>query len=163
MNNIGILICLHLLHLLCVTSDQGVFYLKGDFSSDTMTIWCNSCKCHVRAPCTLPHHVHKRDRSLFSRQIRWVRLLFLTATCPLVAEPPHACWEHSQSPVFSCVRHIIHCLQPLRCMVLIQLQWCCIKINIKSLKISLSHVDLVQKPPATTSPEFTWNNPTGDL
>ncbi|XP_047198364.1 neuronal PAS domain-containing protein 4-like [Hippoglossus stenolepis] len=24
-----------------------------------MTIWCNSCKCHVRAPCTLPHHVHK--------------------------------------------------------------------------------------------------------
>ncbi|XP_040906270.1 neuronal PAS domain-containing protein 4-like [Toxotes jaculatrix] len=34
-----------------------------------MTIWCNSCKCHVRAPCT-SHRLPEDDRRSFCRRIR---------------------------------------------------------------------------------------------
>ncbi|XP_018535747.1 neuronal PAS domain-containing protein 4-like [Lates calcarifer] len=34
-----------------------------------MTIWCNSCKCHVKAPCT-SHHLPEDDRRSLCRRIR---------------------------------------------------------------------------------------------
>ncbi|XP_059215439.1 neuronal PAS domain-containing protein 4-like [Centropristis striata] len=34
-----------------------------------MTIWCNSCRCHVSAPCS-SHHLAEEDRSSFYRRFR---------------------------------------------------------------------------------------------
>ncbi|XP_074502737.1 neuronal PAS domain-containing protein 4-like isoform X1 [Sebastes fasciatus] len=43
--------------------------LVGGYISVKMTIWCNSCRCHVSAPCT-SHHLPEDHRSSFCRRFR---------------------------------------------------------------------------------------------
>ncbi|XP_076598371.1 neuronal PAS domain-containing protein 4-like [Chaetodon auriga] len=42
---------------------------KGGYISVKMTIWCNSCKCHVSAPCAF-HHLPEDQRSSLLRRFR---------------------------------------------------------------------------------------------